>query len=157
MNKKKDINYIQATLKFCVAGLFIPGITVFPIFGFQWLLQNGGVDCKASWVIIWTTYLIGALVTPFIFIWLMYRKLATGYNLTTDKLTYFNLAEYMFIQCTLASLFTTGQTLCYGHPAQNGIEFIFTGWLALPILIGLSYVFEQLRKKRIEQIKVSRV
>jgi hypothetical protein len=53
--------------------------------------------------------------------------------------------------------FTNGQILCYGSGGQNGLEFIFTGWLSLPLLILFSVVFDRLRTKRIQEIRLKRI
>jgi hypothetical protein len=101
-----------------------------------------------AWTIIWTITTIGLVTAPFVFIKQMNKKLSTGYNFTSDKLLLFNVIEFTFIQCTLASFFTTGQILCYGNGGQNGLEFIFTGWLALPFLVLLSIVFDRFKRKK---------
>lgn len=49
--------------------------------------------------------------------------------------------------------FTTGQTLCYVSDGQNGIVFVFTAWLSLPILVVLSIVFDRLRMQKLEEIE----
>jgi hypothetical protein len=93
------------------------------------------------------------VTAPFIFIRQMNKKLSKGYNLTTDKLTIFNIIEYTFIQATLATFFTNGQTLCYVSDGQNGLEFAFTGWMALPFLVALSLLFDNLRQRKTDEIK----
>lgn len=150
-NKKQS--YISSTLKFCIAGLFISGLTVYVIIGLQMGIEFLVRDCESSWTILWTITIVGAVVTPLVFVRLMYNKLSKGYNFTNDKITNFNVVEYTFIQGSLAIFFTNGHTLCYGHPGQNGLEFIFTGWLALPFLIIFSLVFDNLRSRRIEELK----
>ena len=59
------------------------------------------------------------------------------------RLTFFNLFEYIFIQASLVPFFADAQTLCSVSDGQNGLEFVFTAWIALPFLIGLSYFFNQ--------------
>lgn len=66
-------------------------------------------------------------------------------------MTFFNLIEYIFIQASLALFFTSGQTLCYVSDGQNGLELVFTAWIALPILIGLSVLFNQTLKSQNEK------
>ena len=107
------------------------------------LLSKIGIECSVAWTVIWTTTTIAGLLLPYLF----YRHITT---LTADKmqflktrLTFFNLFEYIFIQSSLTSLFTSGQTLCYVTDGQNGLELIFTAWLALPILIAFSFAINQ--------------
>jgi len=44
--------------------------------------------------------------------------------------------------------FSERKTLCYVADGQNGIQFVFTAWLAIPILICLSLCFQAVLKKR---------
>ena len=38
---------------------------------------------------------------------------------------------------------TNANTLCYVSDGENGLEFIFTAWLGLPIIMVFSYIFSQ--------------
>ena len=136
-------NFIKPTLIFAIVGLFIPGFTAIGLLGLQMLISNIGIECSTAWSVIWATSIIAGLLLPFLF----YRHIAT---LTVAKmlslrmrLTFFNLVEYVFIQSSLTPLFTSGRTLCYATDGQNGLELVFTAWLALPILIAFSFVFNQ--------------
>ncbi len=136
-------NFTKPTLIFAIVGLFIPGFTAIGLLGLQMLLSNFGIECSTAWTIIWTTTIIAGLILPCLF----YRHIT---NLTVDKLqslktrlTFFNLFEYFFIQSSLTPLFTSGQTLCYVTDGQNGLELVFTAWLALPILVTFSFIFNQ--------------
>jgi len=136
-------NFIKTTLIFAIVGLFIPGFTAIGLLGLQMLLGKIGIECSTAWTVIWTTTIIAGLFLPYLF----YKHIT---KLTVDKLqslksrlTIFNLIEYTFIQSSLTPLFTTGQTLCYGNGGQNGLELVFTAWLSLPILLMLSFIFNQ--------------
>jgi hypothetical protein len=153
MTTEKKYIFRNQTLKFCIAGLFMPGFTAIAILGLQMGIEFLGVECSYSWTILWTLTAIGMLITPLVFIRLMNKRLMKGYNLTADKLIIFNIIEYIFIQATLATFFTRGQTLCYVTDGQNGLEFAFTGWLALPFLIVLSLLFDYLRIRKTEELK----
>ena len=157
MTTKKTQSYISSTLKFCIAGLFIPMLTVYVIVGLQMGIGLLGIECKTSWTILWTMTSIGAVIAPFLFIRLMNKKLSTGYNYSSDKLLNFNIVEYTCIQCILGTFFTNGQTLCYGNGGQNGMEFMFTGWLALPFLIVFSLLFDNLRDRKIGELKADKI
>ena len=148
MTPKKKYNFITPTLKFCIAGFFIPGFTAIAIIGLQMGIGLLGIECSKSWKVLWTVTTIGAVIAPVVFVRLMNKSLLEGYNLATSKLIVFNVVEYTFIQCTLATLFTSSQTLCYVTDGQNGLEFAFTGWMALPCLIVLSMVFDNLREAK---------
>jgi hypothetical protein len=83
----------------------------------------------------------------------MNKRVSGGYNLPTGELIIFNIVEYTFIQATLAAFFTSGRTRCYVTDGQNGLEFAFTGWMALPVLVVLSFVFDKLREGKIEELE----
>ena len=104
------------------------------------LITKIGIECSDSWIIIWFITWIGMLLLPFLFIKNL-KNIKTQQSIKT-KLILFNLLEYIFIQASLASFFTSGKTLCYGSDGQNGLEFAFAGWLALPILLIFSYIFK---------------
>jgi len=149
MTTEKESNFTRPTLKFCIAGLFIPGFTAIAIFGLQIGLGLLGIECPDAWVILWVLTAIGAIAAPVIFIRLVNKWFAGEYSLTTGKLMIFNIVEYILIQCALTACFTSGKTLCYVTDGQNGIEFVFTAWMALPVLIVLSLIFDFLRQKEI--------
>jgi hypothetical protein len=139
---KYQYRYLKATMIFCLIGFFIPGFTAILLFGIQMLLTEVGIECANSWVLIWIGTWIGMILLPILFFRYLDRKSKETYQKLKTNLILFNLFEYIFIQASLASLFTNGNTLCYGSGGQNGIEFAFTAWLALPILIIFSYFFE---------------
>lgn len=141
-------NFTKPTLIFAIVGLFIPGFTAIGLLGLQMLLSKFGIECSTAWTTIWTTTIISGLILPYLF----YRYITI---LTVDKLqslktrlTIFNLFEYIFIQSSLTPLFTSGGTLCYVSDGQDGLELVFTAWLALPILIAFSYIFNQTNKTK---------
>ncbi len=148
MTTEKKYNFIRPTLKFCIAGIFIPGFTAIAILGVQMGIGLLGIECSDTWIILWTLTTIGTLTAPIVFVRLMNKRLSEGYHLDYDKLLIFNIVEYTFIQCSLAAFFTTGRTLCYVSDGQNGMEFALTGWMALPFLVVLSLVFDYLRDRK---------
>jgi hypothetical protein len=139
---KYQYRYLKATLIFCLIGFFIPGFTAILLLGIQMLLTEIGMECANSWKLIWTGTWIGMVLLPILFFRYLNGKSTVPYQKIKTNLILFNLFEYIFLQASLASLLTNGNTLCYGSGGQNGIEFAFTAWLALPILIIFSYFFE---------------
>ncbi len=139
--KKPDL--LKPTLIFSAVGIFIPAFTAILLLGFQMLLSSIGLECHNAWKVLWTITILGGLTLP-IFFYRHIKKLTEKKleNLKT-RLSVFNLIEYTFIQASLALFFTSGQTLCYVSDGQNGLELVFTAWLALPILIVFSLLFEQ--------------
>ena len=144
MAQTTSFSFTTYTKKFCIVGLFIPGFTVFPIVGLQMGIERSGVECSASWPLLWTITSIGMVVAPIAFIQQMLSKLRRSERMTTFNLMTFNIAEYILIQSSLAFFFTTGRTLCHVADGQNGIEFVFTAWMSLPILIVLSLLFDKI-------------
>jgi hypothetical protein len=140
-------NFVKPTLIFAIVGLFIPGFTAIGLLGLHMLLSNIGIECPTAWTIIWTTTIITGLISPFLFYQHISRLTADKLQSLNTRLTFFNLSEYIFIQSSLTPLFTSGQTLCYGKGGQNGLELAFTAWLALPIIITISFVFRQAFKQ----------
>src|SRR5688572_30447305 len=112
MTTNRKYNFIRPTLKFCIAGIFIPGFTAIAFMGLVMGLMFLGIACESAWTILWTLTAIGAVIAPIVFIRLMNKRLASGYNLEHSKLLSFNIIEYTFIQCALAMLFTNGHVLC---------------------------------------------
>ncbi len=134
---------------FCVIGIFIPGLTAIGLIGLQILFTKIGLECPDAWILIWSTTITGSLIVPIIF----YRYIRVITKPKAQKLknqiTFFNLFQYTLIQAGLSSLFTDGETLCYGSGGQNGLELVFTAWLSLPILISLSLMFNFINSKNI--------
>jgi len=56
MTKGKKFNYITPTLKFFIAGLFIPGFTAIAILGLQMGIEFLGIECSNTWAILWTQH-----------------------------------------------------------------------------------------------------
>ena len=136
-------NFIKPTLIFLIVGFFIPGFTAIGLLGLQMLLRKFNIECSTAWTIIWIFTISAVLILPILF----YRYIT---RLTKDKLhslklrlNLFNLLEYIFIQSSLTPIFTSGQMLCYGRDGQNGLELVFTAWLALPILLIFSFIFNK--------------
>jgi hypothetical protein len=136
-------NFTKPTLVFAIVGLFIPGFTAIGLLGLQLLLSNIGIECSKAWTIIWTTTIISGLILPLLFYRHITKLTVEKFQSLKTRLTFFNLFEYIFIQSSLTPLFTSGQTLCNVSDGQNGLELVFTAWLALPILIIFSYIFNQ--------------
>lgn len=144
------LNLIQPTVIFSIVGFFFPSLTMIGLLGVQTLLSNLGIECSAAWKIIWKVTTVAGLILPFLFYRFLTRVTSDKLRLVKTWLFFFNLFEYIFIQSSLTPLFTSGQTLCYVSDGQNGLELVFTAWLALPVLIAFSYIFNRVLKMREE-------
>ena len=147
-----SFNFTKPTLLFAVPGLFIPGFTAFGLVGLQILLGKAGIECSVAWTIIWTTTMIGGLVLPFLFYRHITRFPEHKLPSLETQLGFFNLTEYVFIQSSLMPLFTSIQTVCYESDGQNGLELILSAWMALPVLVLLSFGFNHAIKRN-EKLK----
>lgn len=149
---KNKYTFIIPTLKFCIVGFFIPGLTLIVVAGIQMAIEFLGIECSDTWSIIWICTSIGAVIAPFVFVRILNRTLSEGYNPGLHTLVYFNIIEMTFIQVAMGMFFTNGNTLCYVSDGQNGIQLVFTGWLALPFLVGLSWLFDRMRERRTQEL-----
>ncbi|MEQ8245385.1 hypothetical protein [Fulvivirga sp.] len=149
MAAPKRFKYINSTLKFSIAGFFLPAAGAILFLVLQLGLLALGMECSLAIKALWTMTSFGLVITPIIFIRSLLQKLGEGKQLRSNKLFIFNIFQYFFIQCSLTSLFTSSQTLCYVTDGQNGIEFAFTGWMAIPFLILLSLIFDRLTKQKL--------
>jgi hypothetical protein len=148
MTSYQKFSFIRPTLKFAIAGIFIPGFTAILIFLPQMGMQYLGMECALNWKIIWVLSGIGTVVFPYWFIRQHNRRIAMGATTTAADINFFNVIEYTFIQCAFSSFVTTSHTLCYVTDGQNGLELVFTGWIAIPFVIAISYFFDYLRDTR---------
>jgi hypothetical protein len=136
--------FVGSTLKFCIAGFFVGGFTVIIILGLQQGLERLGVKCPTTWTVLWIITGLGSICGPLVFYRYLEKKIAAEADIPSGALWVFNFIEYTFIQCSLGAIFTSGKTLCYSTDGQSGLEFIFTAWMALPLLILLSWWFDTL-------------
>lgn len=145
------VGFVKTTGWFSLAGLFIPGFTAIGIIGLQSLISLFGVECANSWSLLWSITIAGSIILPWVFLRFIQRT-SLGSETLRKWLILFNIIEYTLLQASLASLFTNGQTLCYVADGQNGLEFVFTAWFAIPILLVLSIIYQQVQKAKLEQV-----
>ncbi len=131
-------NFVKPTLISCVIGFFIPGFTAILFFLFQLLTAKLNVACEVFWKSLWILATLISVVAPIVII----KNIQKTKKPTLAKLTLFNFVEYISLQAFLSQFFTNENTICYGSGGENGIELVFTAWLGLPILIGLSFLFK---------------
>jgi len=151
--RKIKIGFVKTTGWFSLAGLFIPGFTTFGTFGLQSFITMLGIECSDSWNLLFRITSAGCILAP----WLFFRFIQKTEldNETLNKwLLLFNVIEYTFLQASITSFFTNGKTLCYVTDGQNGLEIIFAGLLAIPVLLLLSFMFQQVQKAKLEQTEL---
>lgn len=139
----RKFDFMKPTIIFSIVGFLIPGFTAIGLFGFQMMFSSLGLECTTAWNMLWAITIIGGLALPFLFFKHIRTMTEEKLIKLNSQLNLFNLFEYIFLQASLALFFTNGHTLCYVSDGQNGLELVFTAWLALPILIGLSFLFRQ--------------
>ena len=150
VRRAKLFKFVDKTGMFLIAGFFIPGFTAIILVGLQLLLNKLGVECSLAFKIVFTIAAVSALVAPYLFIKYFAKVDFTKVDMST-RLMFFNFGEYTFIQGGLALFFSNTNTLCYVTDGQNGMEIIFFGWVALPLLILLSWLFDMLHKKHLSE------
>lgn len=131
-------NFLKPTIIFSAVGIFIPGFTAIVFFLFQILLDKLGINCETYWksTIIITSIL--SIISP-----LFYFKFLEKYRKPTQtNLLLFNILEYSFLQICIGQFFVSSNTICFGQ-SDGGLVLVFTAWLALPILICLSFYFQK--------------
>jgi uncharacterized membrane protein len=148
--RQKKLNFVAKTGMFSIAGFFLAGFPIIAIIGIQQLISKIGIECSQAWGVVWMLTFIGCVISPILFIRFIKKTMLDNESIT-KRLWLFNILEYTFIQTSLGFFFTTGKTLCYVSDGQNGMEFALTGWLAIPILLILSYIFNRVRKARKRQ------
>lgn len=156
VRRTKPFSFVDKTGYFLIAGYFIPGFTAIILVGLQLLLTKLGIKCSLAYKIVFAISAVGALTTPYFFIKYFVKVDFTKVDMS-KRLVFFNIAEYTFIQGGLALFFSNANTLCYVTDGQNGLEIIFFGWVTLPILILLSWLFDMLHKKHLHQQTINNI
>ncbi|WP_125185270.1 hypothetical protein [Botryobacter ruber] len=152
-SRKTEVGFVETTGWFSLAGLFIPGFTAIGIQGLNSLIVLFGFECSDAWNVLFRFTSAGCILAPWLFFRFIQRTSLS--NETLNKwLMLFNTIEYTFLQASIASFLTNGKTLCYGPDGQNGLEFVFTGWFAIPVLFLLSILFQQVQKAKMEQAEL---
>ncbi|WP_035695003.1 hypothetical protein [Flavobacterium soli] len=132
-------NFLKPTMIFSAVGIFIPGFTAIVFFLFQTLFDKLGVDCETYWKLLIAITSVLAIITP-----LFYFKYLEKYRKPTQaNLLLFNFLEYCFLQISIGQLFVSSNTICFGQ-SDGGLVLVFTAWLALPILVCLSFIFKSM-------------
>lgn len=140
---KIQLSYLRPTLFFCIAGLFLITINMLVLIGVENLLSYAGYKCNEVWNMIFQSFTVLAITLPIPFYFFVSRV-----RKHTNLLIWlFNSFECMFIQVALARRHTDSITLCYVSDGQNGLEFVMTGLMSLPILILLSILFSLIQPK----------
>lgn len=147
MRSEPEKKFLKPTNIFLAVSIFIPGFSAIIILGLQMLISLFGIECGKSWDVLWVITTFGSLLSPIIL--LRYISITNTLIAVIKRyLMLFNVIEYIFLQCTLGMLFSDGKTLCYVTDGQNGIQFVFTAWLAIPLLLILNNTSKQILLKR---------
>ncbi len=140
-----NFNFIKPTIIFCAVGIFIPGFTAILFLLFQTLLAEVGIGCELYWKSTFIVMGILSIVSP-----LVYVKYLTNNKPTQTNLLLFNFIEYNALQIGLSQLLITPNMTCFGQ-SDGAMVFILTAWIALPILVCLSFIF----RKRFKSLESS--
>lgn len=140
---RKKFNFLINSLIFSLIGIFIPGFTLVFIFLMQKLSDEAGLECSMFWKATWIMGWIGTLSLPYYFYHHFKSVKLKNLHLLKTHLLLFNFLFYISLQISFGSFMTNANTLCYVSDGENGLEFIFTAWLSLPIIMVFSYIFSQ--------------
>ena len=141
-------NFLKSTLIFSIIGLFIPVFTAIGLLLIQMFLSKFRIECSVAWEMIFYSSIGCAIIFPVLFCRHIMNLEVNNSQSLRLKLIVFNIVEYIFIQASIGSLFTNGNALCYANGGQNGIELIFSGWFAIPILLIFSAIFSFVYSKQ---------
>ena len=150
----QQVNFTKTTGIFLIIGFFIPGFTAIAILGLQMLIQACGIECSKTWTILWLITITGSIALPI----MMYRTVKNrniSHKSLKLRLNTFNLFEYLFIQASLTVFISNPKMLCYGTDGQNGLEFVFTAWLALPLLFLFSVLLKKVQNDQLDRKNIS--
>ncbi|NQY68381.1 MAG: CotH kinase family protein [Flavobacteriales bacterium] len=140
---KTNSSFIKLTLIFSIVGIFIPEHTEYILLKSQRVLDLLGLEFSIAWITLWTLTSFTGLILPFIFYYHISSLPKEKHKWLIIKLTLFNLIEYILLQSSLTPLFTDVHTIIFNYDVRNGMESIYTAWLALPILVLISTFFNQ--------------
>jgi hypothetical protein len=136
---RKNISFPRRTLLFCFIGLFISYPTLLGIWGFQSVISLL-TGCVNSWMIVWVITGLGAIILPVLFLRHIREIDSKRLQSLGVVLAFFNLIEYILIQCSLAMFYVDGKMLCYGHDGLMILPFVLSSWVAIFLLIIFSLV-----------------
>jgi len=134
----------KSALKFSIAGIFIPGFSMIVVLGLQMLINLVVKDCEVAWKMLFVIMTLGAIITPIIF---GNRVLKANQidDFFAANLWLYNLSEYIFLQVALGWLYSSTDTLCYRTDGQNGLQFVFTAWIGLIIILIYSFILDLIK------------
>ena len=138
-----------------IIGLFFSGGLLAGLLGIQMLICHFGVDCVMAWKILWGITGASCFILPVIFRGYIKRNyMKFGEYKFRLRLNYatvlFNLLEIACIQLGVGLFFTDPESLCYARDGQVGLELIFAGMVAVPILMILGFVFQRFLNRLID-------
>ena len=149
-NSKRSINsFTKPTLYFCLVGFIAVAFPAYVLLGLEYCLEKLGYSCENAILSICKCATYICLITPVTFFYYLFRS-RNWFSISQIKrrILLFDLTLYVCIPAALEIHFSTPQILCNVTDGQNGLELAFSAWLALPVVMLLSVVFEQVFKGR---------
>lgn len=137
--------FTKPTLYFLIAGIFLPPITAISLLLIQILLTSLGIECSVAWNTIFWISKASVIIFPILFFIFSKSKLKKAKSIALD-ITIFNFVEFLLVQSSLALFLEDAKTLCYSSDGQIGLGLVLVGWAAIPILLLLSIIFDQLNE-----------
>lgn|GEM_PF-7088244 len=135
LRMKKKIDHINKRVVFGIVCFLIPGFTAIIIFGLRILIETIFDNCQVGWAV---ATILGGLIS-FVAPLLYFIHLKNN-SPSKNNFWIFGLIEYLGIQSFAVVFFVTADSSCHGHTAQNGLEYIFTAWLSIPLILLFDYL-----------------
>lgn len=138
---RAKFNFVRYTVLFCIFGFFLCGFTLYLLFAIHLAFDSFLHDCVQAMQITWYLCLLCSVLTLLLFSLYLKSKEVHSNQLLRKQLGVFNALALTFIQGTLGVCSSDPAFLCYGTDGQNGLELVFNGWCALPLLLLVSYYY----------------
>lgn len=139
--RRAKFNFVWYTVLFCIFGLFLCVGTLYLLFGIHLAFDSLLHDCVRAMEFTWYLCLLSLILTLLLFSLYLRQQEVHSNQLLKKQLGVFNALLLTFIQGTLGVFSSDPEFLCYGTDGQNGLELVFNGWCALPLLLLVSYYY----------------
>lgn len=139
--KRAKFNFVWYTVLFCIFGFFLCGGTLYLLFAIHLAFDHFLNDCVQAMKLTWYLCLLCLILTILLFSVYLRRKAVHSNQHLKKQLAVFNALALIFIQGALGVFSSDPAFLCDGTDGQNGLELVFNGWCALPLLLLISYYY----------------
>ena len=141
--------FTKPTLYFSLVGFIAAAIPALFFIGVESCLEKLGYSCISAIPIICNCAAFICLLLPIsFFVYLLRSHSSFSDSQIKGRILIFDSILFLCIPTALEPYVSTANTLCNVADGQNGLELVFSAWLALPVLLLFSFIFEQIFKGR---------